>query len=486
MKHSVYYKFLLGYLLFALAGVLIIEIFTTNRIREDILEDITTTLYDSGNTILNLEYHSDFKNFTTDETVVRDLQNVSAVLGCRMWIIDSSNRVLYDTNTTKLNAIIRDFDFTDFGNKYYVTGSFYGNFDNETLTVAIPIVGNFKTDGYMLIHKDLTNIDEEVNNHLITTYWTFFVIFDLSLIILIIFTFVVYIPLKKISMASREFAKGNLTYEGLASFTNEDEVGNLGVSLNYMATKLNNLEEDQKKFIANVSHDFRSPLTSIKGYIEAMKDGTIPPEIQGKYLDIVLFETERLTKLTENILNLNAWDNKSSRLELTDFNLYDFVKPIINSFEGKCEKKRITIDLILGSKDYVVNADKSKIQQVVYNLIDNAIKFSNNDGQIIIDIHDKNDKIFISIKDNGIGIPKESLKKIWERFYKTDLSRGKDKTGSGLGLSITKEIITSHDENINVISTEGVGTEFIFTLKKSKTKIQPAVTSSNNTIKDNS
>ncbi|MDY2606851.1 MAG: HAMP domain-containing sensor histidine kinase, partial [Lachnospiraceae bacterium] len=202
--------------------------------------------------------------------------------------------------------------------------------------------------------------------------------------------------------------------------------------------------------------------------VEAMKDGTIPPEMQGKYLDIVLFETERLTKLTKSLLTLNAWDNKSNRLDLTEFNLYEMIKPIINSFEGKCEKKHITIDLILASKDYYVSADRSKIEQVIYNLLDNAIKFSHNDSSIQLDIHDKNDKIFISVKDTGIGIPKESISKIWDRFYKTDLSRGKDKTGTGLGLSITKEIINAHDENINVISTEGVGTEFIFTLKKVK------------------
>lgn len=468
MKHSVYYKFLLGYVLFGLISILVINIFSSSRIRNTLLEEKTKTLYDAGNLILSREYKNDFKSFTTDDKIAANLHLESVLLDCRIWIINSSNRILFDTNTTKLNSILEEFDYTDFGNKYYTTGSFYGNFDNETLTIAIPIVGNFVTEGYIIMNKDISNIDVEINNQLKTVYWTFFVIFDLSLIILVIFTFVVYLPLRKISVASREFAKGNLTYEGLASFTNEDEVGNLGVSLNYMATKLNTLEEDQKKFIANVSHDFRSPLTSIKGYVEAMKDGTIPPEMQGKYLDIVLFETDRLTKLTQSLLTLNAWDNKSNRLELTDYSLYDTLVSIINSFEGKCEKKKISIDLVMGSKNYMVNADKEKIQQVIYNLIDNAVKFTPNGGQITIDVHDKNEKVFVSIKDNGIGIPKDSLKKIWDRFYKTDLSRGRDKTGTGLGLSITKEIINAHDENINVVSTEGVGTEFTFSLKKSK------------------
>ena len=113
-------------------------------------------------------------------------------------------------------------------------------------------------------------------------------------------------------------------------------------------------------------------------------------------------------------------------------------------------------------------ADEEKIKQVLYNLIDNAIKFSNPNSNIKVETTEKNDKVFVSVKDSGIGIPKDSLKLIWDRFYKTDISRGKDKKGTGLGLSITKEIINAHHENINVISTEGVGTEFIFTLPKSK------------------
>lgn len=441
---------------------------STRRVTQTVTADAAQSIYDKGNVILNRYFNNDFSSLTTNPEIAKDIQNASALINCRLWITDMNSRIVYDTNNIKLNEVISDFDITDFGNRYYMVGDFYGNFDNETLSVAIPIVGNFKTEGYMIFHRGTDVIKERTNEVLKTIYWTFFIIYDLSLIILLIFTFVVYIPLRKISHASKEFAKGNLTYEGLASFTNEDEIGNLGMSLNYMARKLNSLEEDQKKFIGNVSHDFRSPLTSIKGYVEAMKDGTIPPEMQGKYLDIVLFETERLTKLTKSLLTLNAWDNKSNRLDLTEFSLYEMIKPIINSFEGKCEKKHITIDLILGSKDYYVYADRSKIEQVIYNLLDNAIKFSHNDSSIQLDIHDKNDKIFISIKDTGIGIPKESISKIWDRFYKTDLSRGKDKTGTGLGLSITKEIINAHDENINVISTEGVGTEFIFTLKKVK------------------
>ena len=142
------------------------------------------------------------------------------------------------------------------------------------------------------------------------------------------------------------------------------------------------------------------------------------------------------------------------------------IKNVAASFEGTCTQKKISIELLFATKHLNVYADKRKIQQVLYNLIDNAIKFSDPDSSITIETTRRGDKIYTSVKDDGIGIPRNSLNKIWERFYKSDLSRGKDKKGTGLGLAIVKEAIQAHGENINVISTEGVGTEFIFSLPK--------------------
>ena len=185
-----------------------------------------------------------------------------------------------------------------------------------------------------------------------------------------------------------------------------------------------------------------------------------------KYLSRVISETERLHKLTESMLTLNSLDAKGY-LSRTTFDINRVIKDTAASFEGTCNAKGIRFDLTFSDTVQTVFADMGKIQQVMYNLIDNAIKFSHPDSTIYIQVSDRYEKIFISVKDTGIGIPKDSIKKIWERFYKTDLSRGKDKKGTGLGLSIVKEIIQAHGENIDVISTEGVGTEFIFSLPKS-------------------
>lgn len=298
------------------------------------------------------------------------------------------------------------------------------------------------------------------------TYIVILIIYVLSFIILLGVHFLIYRPLVKITNAAKQYASGNL--DVVIPVNTQDEIGYLSASLNYMSSQLKDMEYYQKKFVANVSHDFRSPLTSIKGYVEAMADGTIPPEMQGKYLNIILFETERLTDLTRDLLTLNEFDTKDLLLDKTDFDIHEVIRNTAASFESTCTAKKISIELLLATRTLYVHADRHKIQQVLYNLLDNAIKFSNPESTITIETTPRGDKVYTSVKDYGIGIPKSSINKIWERFYKSDLSRGKDKKGTGLGLSIVKEIIQAHNENINVISTEGVGTEFIFSLPLTK------------------
>ncbi len=331
------------------------------------------------------------------------------------------------------------------------------------MSVSAPITGNYNTYGYVLVHLPVSKIHDEANGALNVVYITAAVIYLLSLIILLVFTKTVYFPLKKITVGANEYAAGNLTYQ--IDLKTHDEMGYLADTLNYMSGELNKMEEYQRKFIANVSHDFRSPLTSIKGYLEAIIDGTIPPEMSERYLTRVIAETDRLNKLTQGMLTLNTLDSKGF-LSRSNFDINRVVKDTAASFEGTCDAKNINFDLTFSDNIQMVYADLGKIQQVLYNLIDNAIKFSHADSTIFIQTSVRYEKIFVSVKDTGIGIPKDNVKKIWERFYKTDLSRGKDKKGTGLGLSIVKEIIQAHGENIDVVSTEGVGTEFIFSLPR--------------------
>lgn len=465
MKRTLYWKFLLAYLFFAFFGFLVVANFVSGMTFDHLKKEKADALYREA-VIISNSYASDlYNNNTSMETVKKQLDALDSYLSASVWIMNPSGRVLVDSKhpiDVENQIVVENFDPTITGNTYYTVGNFFGMFEEDMLTVFAPITADYKVKGYVVILTPVSTLEQASNSLLNISYLLLVILFLLSLIILIFFTELVYLPLRKITRATEQYALGNLHYQ--LSVDSEDEIGYLAASLSYMAEELAQGEDNQKKLVANISHDFRSPLTSIRGYLEAMLDGTIPPEMHEKYLQIVLNETDRLTKLTNNLLTLNNLNAKGMLLEKTDFDLNTVIKNTAATFEGTCRQKTIAIELILTGEKMIVHADMVKIQQVLYNLLDNAIKFSHHDSVIKIETTLKHNKVFVSVKDNGIGIPKDSLKLIWDRFYKTDLSRGKDKRGTGLGLSITREIIKAHGENINVISTEGVGSEFIFTL----------------------
>ena len=461
--HSLYAKFLLGYLIFGLLGFIAISTFSSEIIYNYLLEKEYDTLYAGANLIAShySERYRGIAEDTAEETP--QMEAAASFLDADIWVVNRQGTLILDTGKTYgAGTSIPGFDPAA-DKEPYTTGNYYGMFSQDMLSVSAPITGNYTTYGYVLIHMPLSHIQDMRTGLLNLTYITAAVLFVLSLIILLVFTKVVYLPLVKIREGANEYAAGNLDYK--ISVDSQDEMGYLSATLNYMFGELNKMEEYQRTFVANVSHDFRSPLTSIKGYLEAIIDGTIPPEMQEKYLKRVISETERLNKLTQSMLTLNSLDSKGY-LSRSNFDINRVIKDTAASFEGTCSARGITFDLTFSAQKEMVFADLGKIQQVLYNLIDNAIKFSHDNSVIYIQESVRHEKVFISVKDTGIGIPKENQKKIWERFYKSDPSRGKDKKGTGLGLSIVKEIIQAHGENIDVISTEGVGTEFIFTLPK--------------------
>lgn len=468
MKKTLYSKFVLAYFIFGLFGFIIVTTFVPNMTREHLVREKAESLYSEATLIANTYASGLYTSETNLQTVKTQLDALAVYLNSEIRIINPSGRLVLDTKLP-LNVedvvIIENFDPTVTGGSYYIIDNFFGNFESDVLTVLAPITTNYKIKGYVVIHADMLDIEQSCNSLLNVSYITLMILFLLSLIILIFFTEMVYIPLRKITHATEQYASGNMHYE--FQVDNDDEIGYLAACLNYLASEIARSEDDQKKFVANVSHDFRSPLTSIRGYLEAMMDGTIPPELHEKYLGIVLNETERLTKLTNSLLTLNNLNTKGMLLDRTDFDINQIIRNTAASFEGTCRQKTIAIEMVLTGDVMYVNADMGKIQQVLYNLMDNAIKFSHHDSIIRIETSEKKNKLFVSVKDTGIGIPKEDLKLIWDRFYKSDLSRGKDKKGTGLGLSIVKEIINAHGEHINVISTPGEGSEFIFSLSPS-------------------
>ena len=466
MKTILHLKFIVLYIIFGFLCVFTTAMLAEELIQTQLEDDTSQTLYREATLIASDYLPSYFTDSSSVQSVQAQLAAMRLYLDSSLWFVSSDGTMITSSNLegTSSPDAIENFDPAEIGSSQYITGTYHGYFDEDMITVMAPVTQGFSTKGYLLIHSPLSSIEESCSEIMVSIYICLGVIFLLSFIFLLGFQFFVYNPLKQISEAAKQYASGNLDYE-IPVYTH-DEMGYLSASLNYMAVQLKDMDDYQKKIVANVSHDFRSPLTSIKGYLTAMADGTIPPEMYQKYLNIILFETERLTDLTKDLLTLNEFDTKELLLDKTRFDIQDVIKSTAASFEGVCTPKHISIQLLLLPGSVAVNADMRKIQQVLYNLIDNAVKFSGNESTITVEVAEKNEKVFVSVKDRGMGIPKKELNKIWERFYKSDLSRGKDKKGTGLGLSIVKEIIQAHDEHINVVSTEGVGTEFIFSLSK--------------------
>ena len=275
-------------------------------------------------------------------------------------------------------------------------------------------------------------------------------------------------PLDEIAAASRKFARGDFSVRVKQDYDLTDEMGALIDSFNKMADSLEVAESRRSEFIANVSHELRTPMTTIAGFADGILDGTIPREEEKKYLVSIRDETRRLSRLVRDMLDVSSARNLASDpSRRTVFDLNELVLQTLLSFEDRATKKNLDVDPQLPENNIMVVADKDAITRVIYNLLDNAVKFANPGSCLTLRLYKDGEKAYVSVKDIGETIPPDDLPFIFDRFHKSDRSRSLDKEGMGLGLYLVKAIINSHDEDIAVKSEDGM-TEFVFTLKLAK------------------
>ena len=461
--------FFAAYILLGILGFFLVTFVGSHLLEARLEKSITSDIYQTAHRIAESDLVRHNITSANMDSVQSSLSLAANYPDTIIWIINSNGQIILSTrkDISPDHPIDLDgFDPASWGSNYYQIGDFYGYFHDSRLSTIAPITEHLNTRGYVAVHYLMSDLYQSRSSLLWIIQLLFVITYLMTAVLFLFYSFYIRKPLYAITKGASEFANGNLSYQ--IPVKSENELGYLASNLNYMADKLNRNGEYQRQFISNISHDFRSPLTSIKGYVEAMIDGTIPVEMQEKYLKIISYEAERLEKLTRGLLTLNELDIHKRMLNIQDFDINQTIKSTAASFEGTCTTRQILLELILSGQTLYAHADLEQIQQVLYNLLSNAIKFSPDHSTITIETTEKNGKIFVSVKDHGIGIPKSSLNRIWERFYKIDRSRGKDQKGTGLGLAIVKEIISAHGQHINVISTEGVGTEFIFTLEKAK------------------
>ena len=467
MKHfSMLWKLLLLFLGVSLSLFIMLNTLGVKFMQNKLLERTKNELYQDAT-----EYVSDYllayyQNNVSYEQLMSQFFLLEDMTGARLWMVGNNGMIIIDSSKTGTGYIVTK-EYPEFFDHPIQEMVYLKKIAAEPLLcVSVAVIHDYTNKGYLVMSVPMSEIEAQGIYYVDFVNIVYLIFLPILFLVFVLIYYMTAVPVRKMAEAAKQFSRGN--FKEPFNLSTTEEYKELGTTIQYMGDKLKNADDAQRKFVSNVSHDFRSPLTSIKGYIEAIKDGTIPPELQDKYLDIIIFETERLTKLTSNLLELNSFDDNGIILHKTEFDINQMIKQIALSFEGTFKKKKLVLNLVFSQKEQFVKADMDKIEQVLYNLIDNAVKFSNQESSIRIITEEKGNKVMIAVKDNGIGIPKDSLSKIWERFYKTDVSRGKDKKGTGLGLSIVKEIIAAHEENISVVSTEGVGTEFIFSLPQAE------------------
>lgn len=335
--------------------------------------------------------------------------------------------------------------------------NFGNSYNRDYLTIGVPLVvtdsnGEEHTVGAVFaatVSKSFQNYRQDTVRIFVLAALVTFIV---SFFLVWAFTYKMVKPLRQMSAAAKAFGNGDFSIR--VPDDRDDEIGELGHAFNNMANSLSDSEGMRRSFIANVSHELKTPMTTIAGFIDGILDGTIPPERQNYYLKIVSDEVKRLSRLVRSMLNLSRIDSGELKINPVNFDLTDTVFQTVLTFEQKIDEKKIEIRNLENAIPMTVYGDQDLLHQVIYNIVENAVKFTNEGGYISFTLADSIDRACLSIENSGMGISAEDLPRVFDRFYKTDKSRSRDKNGLGLGLFLCKTILKLHGGDITVSSVE--------------------------------
>ena len=420
----------------------------TNKDRARELDRIATMVNDTIAQYNNWGYINEFALYEDVTVAVTDRDGNVAFVSISN--VDFPDKI----DTEGYNTVLE-------GKSTYRTGAFNSVFKYNTFSVAAPFKINGVAEGVIFVIEKNGIISKE----LLTVVTRNLISVVIAILVALVASFFIsrrfVRPITKIKTGAREIALGR--YTKLESTTRIEEYNEMINSFNHMSTELEKQDRARADFIANISHDLRTPLTTIMGYVRGVMDGTIPCEVQNQYLGVALSEGERMQHMIENNIDLSKYESGKFVPNLSEFDLSEIVRSIVISMEKRIREKNIVVQFKYESPENFVEGDESAIYRVVQNLFDNALKFASINSEIEISLKNKNNLVFCSIKNYGSSISEEEQKYIWDRYYKADSSRSYHKKGSGLGLYIVKSIINQHNQRISIKSDEN-SVEFEFTL----------------------
>lgn len=484
MFKSSFSKYLTAFVLIIFASFIVLSGIITSMIRSYVSDDLEEKLELTGSIVVDM---IEEKNIVSVDSYIHEISmfvmpivNFDTHFDVLITTLDGKIilSTMGDENEERKVPVIdlknglgrvdiTAFEYHDHGDdkkRYVHRGTLDGLLNDQSMVYAQPIDTGGVVRGYVITLSSTVKEDNLVS---ITRR----VVINSSVWVMLAAVIAAYFiteriihPLRTMTGAAKKFGKGD--FSARVAVRGHDEVSELGAAFNNMAESLDNLEKMRNSFLANISHDLRTPMTTIAGFIDGITSGAIPPEKHEYYLGVISAEVHRLSRLVSQILDVSRLESGERKFNFVDFDIAEMARIILISFEKKIDEKRLDVEFLADSDEMCAHADKDAIYQVLYNLCHNAIKFSCEGGKFRISLVKENGgKIKVAVFDEGQSLTAEDKKMVFERFYKTDKSRGLDKNGVGLGLYISKTIIDAHGETIGVESEEG-SCEFWFTVKE--------------------
>ena len=455
-----------------MAALLLVGASFQMLIRNLMTRQVENSLKEDCATVTNLASAYYTKNALTTEDFFVNLSIATQVSGADAVICDSKGRLVLCSDSPMgcehRGMVIDQSYLTQVMNEGIVsdTGMIQGLYEESRYVVGMPILDRAQRCVGLVVVSTPVNSALSMLDKLSDTYLLISVLVVLAAIVAItLMTRRQTSPLQDMAKAASDFGHGKLDARVTVDDNHPREVQELALAFNNMASGLQKSEYKRQEFVANISHELKTPMTTIAGYVDGMLDGTIPQEKHKHYMELVSEETKRLSRLVKSMLEISRMQDQESipQEELSRFDLCECIGQVLITFEQKISAKAIAVDVSFPEHPVYTLASRDAITQVVYNLVDNAVKFCPQEGTLNVTVRTGSDKIYICIGNDGQTIPAEELPLVFDRFHKIDKSRARNKEGWGLGLYIVKTLICRHGEDISVTS-QNEHTEFTFTL----------------------